>query len=97
MELFSYYNFNRQSQISALMATSGLKSDLARRILECLAAANESGMTCEELETATGIPGNSARPRLLNLKSKGLIYRNKLTRMNKSQRPAEVWVLNLKP
>ena len=50
------------------------------------------GMTAEELETATGLSGNSVRPRLVELAEVNLVTRTERTRKTRQGRDAFVYV-----
>ena len=61
---------------------------LERRVLDALA---ENGpMTDQEIERATGLSGNTARPRRVALCGRGLVV-DSGERRKASRRPAKVW------
>jgi hypothetical protein len=50
------------------------------------------GATAEEIETGTGISGNSVRPRLIQLRKANLLADSAKVRPTKANRIAIVWV-----
>ncbi len=64
-----------------------------RKILEHLENVGALGATDQELETATGMAGNTARPRRIELLKLGLIRDSGKTRETFSGRKATVWVV----
>ena len=61
-------------------------------ILDYISSERDGGATDDEIENATGIKGNSARPRRIELARAGLIEgRDGVTRKTRSGRPAVVW------
>ena len=88
----SYHNQNEYSYVSAVMMTHRLRSSQARKVLSTLLRSPE-GEIAENLELLTGLAGNSLRPRLLGLERLGLVERNGQSRLSRSGRPCEVWVI----
>jgi predicted ArsR family transcriptional regulator len=58
-----------------------------RRVLEAIAG----GYTDEEVSDITGMPGNTVRPRRVELIGMGLVARTERTRPTRSGRRAIVW------
>ena len=63
---------------------------LRQRVLEVVAASR--GLTAEEIESATGLTGNTVRPRLVELREAGLVAPSGEARTTRSGRRATVWV-----
>lgn len=61
-------------------------------ILTAFLAAGEEGFTTEEACSATFIAGNTMRPRLIELREKGLIVASGAERKTRSGRRATVWI-----
>ena len=55
-------------------------------------SAGASGMTAQEVETATGLPGNTVRPRIVELWEQQRIERTGERRPTRSGRMAVVWI-----
>lgn len=63
-----------------------------KRILAYIQSEGDGGATDDEIEQATGIHGNSARPRRIELARAGQIEtRDGITRKTRSGRGAVVW------
>jgi hypothetical protein len=52
---------------------TGRAAQLRVHILQLIAAQVASGLTADEIEVATGLEGNTVRPRLMELRDQGLI------------------------
>lgn len=80
---------------SRAAANAQLHSQVERdraAILDYITTEGDSGATDDEIENATSIKGNSARPRRVELARAGLIEgREGITRKTRSGRPAVVW------
>lgn len=80
---------------SRAAANAALQSHVERdraAILAYITDEGDSGATDDEIENATGIKGNSARPRRIELARAGLIEgRDGETRKTRSGRPAVIW------
>ncbi len=63
-----------------------------QRVLECLQQAGAAGLTDEEIQTALNLSGNSERPRRSRLVELGQVEDSHNMRMNRSGRPATVWI-----
>lgn len=63
------------------------------RIMAYFASRGPLGATAGEVEEATGVNGNSVRPRLVHLKAAGRLIDSGQTRLTKSGRKAAVLVL----
>ena len=67
-------------------------------VLDAIRAAGERGLTGEEIEDATGLSGNTSRPRLVTLRGLGLVMKatddegQVMTRPTRSGRQAVCWV-----
>ncbi len=62
------------------------------RIRGLFVAAGDSGLTDEEIVTATGLNPSTARPRRIDLVKEGAVRDSHRTRPTRSNRPATVWV-----
>lgn len=51
-----------------------------------------NGLTAEELETVTGLSGNTIRPRLVELREENRIADSGTTRKTRANRDAVVWI-----
>lgn len=80
---------------SRAAANAALQSQVERdraAILDYITSEGDGGATDAEIENATGIRGNSARPRRIELARAGLIEgRDGITRKTGSGRAAVVW------
>jgi hypothetical protein len=65
---------------------------IADRVLSYMHACGPTGATAEEIEIATGIAGNTVRPRLLLMKKAGLVVPTTSTRPTRAGRQAAVWI-----
>lgn len=73
-------------------AARSIRSALPRLEAMVLSALSGcSGMTAHEMETATGLAGNTVRPRLVGLRERGLIEDTGERRVTPSGRKAVVW------
>ena len=61
-------------------------------LVEFVRGCGLDGATAQEMEVATGISGNSVRPRLVQLRRDGLIANSGRVRPTRSQRLAVVWI-----
>ena len=61
-------------------------------IMDFVRGRGREGATAEEIEMATGISGNSVRPRLVQLRRDGLIVDSGKVRLTRSKRQAVIWV-----
>lgn len=83
------HNHTATSIAAAEHAQSG--AAVARqRILDAIRAAGVHGLTREEIEAATGIPGNTVRPRVRELIQRSHIEEAGEQRMTKSGERAKV-------
>lgn len=67
--------------------------NLRRRVFDAIEAAGAAGLIAEEVEGATGLGGNTVRPRLMELAKEGRIMRAPRVRPTRSGRCAVVWVV----
>ena len=61
------------------------------RVLMAIREAGPRGLTDEELQFGLNLPGNTERPRRIELLGKGLIWQSTTTRPTRSGHPATVW------
>jgi hypothetical protein len=66
---------------------------LRRKVYEAVRAAGAEGRTSDEVEAATGMSGNTVRPRLLELAEEGRVMRAPRVRPTRSGRLAVVWTV----
>ena len=64
---------------------------LRARVLAFVASQGAHGATAQEIEAGTGLPGNTVRPRLVELREHGAINDAGDTRKTLSGRKAVVW------
>jgi hypothetical protein len=81
------------TSIAAAHAAQGNASRQRDAILEALGKAGIHGLTREEMEGATGLPGNSIRPRVSELMAAEAIEPSGEIRRTRSGRQAEVLVV----
>ena len=84
----SPYSDDKTSKQAALSMRHHIQR-LERRVLDELWS--PFGFTAEELEEATGLSGNTVRPRLVALRAKGLVVKTDEVRPTRSGRTAAVW------
>ena len=68
---------------------------LERIVLDAILSAGPAGMTDAEVEAATGLAGNTVRPRRVYLQAHHYVYRTKHERPTPSGRCARVYVANI--
>lgn len=79
---------------AAAESVAGVSAEMRRRVLEHIRSCGDHGCTAEEIEDALGIPGNSVRPRLWELrKVPAKIKDSERTRPTRSGRKAVVYVV----
>lgn len=76
-------------------AIQSLTGRLRWLVLDALRERGAEGATAEELEHATGLSGSTVRPRLIELRRKGLVMDSTRTRPTASGRRAVVWITTL--
>jgi transcription initiation factor IIE alpha subunit len=79
------------TSIEAAEQAESFKPSVEKRILDYLVSRGGQGATDQEIEEATGIPGNSERPARRSLEKEGLIKRTRRWRLTRSRRKALVW------
>lgn len=78
------------TSIAAAEATQSSAAVARQRILDAIRAAGIHGLTREEIEAATGIPGNTVRPRVRELVQRRAIEEAGEIRPTKSGEYAKV-------
>ena len=78
---------SREAAHSVKPRVSKLRAD----VLVVLIARGEIGATAQEIEKATGLPGNTVRPRLVELRENGCVRDSGRKRKTDSGRLAVVW------
>jgi hypothetical protein len=75
-------------------AALDIRRELPRLEAKVLGALRESaeGLTAEALEAATGLPGNTIRPRLVALRERGLVQDSGRRGLTSAGRKAVIWV-----
>ena len=66
--------------------------ELRLRVWVAVEFAGWAGVTAEDLETLCELPGNTVRPRLVELREDGLVIDSGRTRRTASGRSATIWV-----
>jgi len=66
--------------------------ELRLRVWCAVELAGWAGVTAEDLETLCELPGNTVRPRLVELREDGLVTDSGRTRRTASGRSATIWV-----
>jgi len=82
-------NGTATSQAAAMMM--GNLGEVQQKVLAAVTSAGTTGATAQEIESATGLSGNSVRPRLRELEGAGMVHRTRATRATVSGRGAYVW------
>ena len=81
---------SRTSQEAARGLSGGRKAQTRQSVYEAIKAASD-GLTAEKVSEITALPGDTVRPRIVELCERNLIYRSGKTRLTRSGRSAEVW------
>lgn len=76
----------------AAEAIAAHRPALLERVHRAIADAGADGMTAQQVEDATGLPGNTVRPRIVELRRAGLVVESDQTRPTRSGRSAVVLV-----
>lgn len=85
----------RPTQVDAAYAVYPRTGTQRRKVLNLIARAGERGLTDEEMQRSLRLPGNSERPRRLELEEGGWIVDSGRVRgTSASGNPAIVWVLS---
>lgn len=83
---------NTPTSMAAADSVQPHVESLRDRVLAAIRAAGFCGLTRDEAERATGLAGNTVRPRISELLAAGHIVPSGEIRRTKSNRPAEVLV-----
>jgi len=78
------------TSIAAAESIRGTAATDRQRVLDAIRAAGIHGLTREEIEAATGLSGNTVRPRVDKLMTDGLIEEAGEIRRTSTGRPAKV-------
>lgn len=84
----------RRTSVNAAKANIPLKGSLRRRIVEAVAVRQREfgvGMTCDQLEVATGARHQSVSPAVSEMERGGWIKDSGEERLTRSNQPAIVW------
>lgn len=87
------HNGTRTSVIAAESITRNYTEQLRADILAFLRRRPALGATADEIEMLMEIPGNTLRPRLVEMRRRSLIRDSGQTRRTRTGRPAAVWVV----
>ena len=79
------------TSIKAAIAIAPKAGSIGARILAYLRGRGDQGATLEEIEINTGISGNTVRPRMKTLRSRGQVVDAGLTRPTMAGNEAIVW------
>lgn len=85
------------TSLEAAQSLAEQVTGLRLRVLDAVRAAGDEGLTAEEVERATGLGGNTCRPRLQELREAGLVVRTERRRPTRSGRQAFVHVAGEPP
>jgi hypothetical protein len=77
---------------AAKESVQGVLSVLRQAVLDHITACGANGCTDEEGQEATGILGNTWRPRRMDLERLGLVGHSDLVRLTRTGRKATVWL-----
>jgi hypothetical protein len=66
------------------------RANLQRRVYDAIVG--NGGLTAQEIEKATGLAGNTVRPRIVELVKAGSVIDSGTTRLTRSRRKAVVWI-----
>lgn len=88
LPLFSDHDTGKE----AAERISPFTSRMRGKVLEALRI-NAEGLTAQEMEKETGMPGNSVRPRIIELSEAGMIETTGEYRLTEAKRRAKVWRL----
>ena len=77
---------------AAARSIASHRPELRLRVWCAVELAGWTGITAEELEAACEMPGNTVRPRLVELREDGLVMDSGRTRRTESGRSATIWV-----
>lgn len=80
------------TSIAAATSVQGSAATMRQTILGAIRAASFAGLTREEIELKTGLPGNTVRARCIELLATNCIAPSGEIRRTASGRPAEVLV-----
>ena len=80
---------SEQTSRDAYYSLNEVRGSLRRNVYEVLL--NTLGATSEEIEDATGLDGNTVRPRLKELEEGGYAFKGAVQRKTRSGRDAIVW------
>jgi hypothetical protein len=83
----------RGTTFAAARAITSRAATLRARVFVFILEQGERGATLEEIEQGMGMPGNTVRPRRVELEEKGWVKDSGMTRETRSGRKAIVWVV----
>ena len=80
--------------VTSVAAAEAIKPSAAKLRIQVLEAIKRApdGLTDEEAQRLTGIPGSTQRPRRIELEAAGLIRNSGRTRSTMSGRAAVIWI-----
>ena len=84
---------NSTTSKAAALAIAPKLAGRRLEVLEAIRKAGTDGATDEEIEAATGLPGNTVRPRRGELADMDLIVKAEFTRPTRSGNVADVWII----
>ncbi len=88
----SHRSAPRGTSAPAADSLRGAAAALRRQVFELIAAAGETGLTDEEGQAASGLDGNTYRPRRWELEKAEMVKDSGQRRKTRSGRAAAVWV-----
>ncbi len=81
---------------AAAAAIAGEARFIRQRVLAFIRSRRDYGATDPEISEALGLPGDSSRPRRIELRDAGTIVDSGRTRPTRSGRAATVWIISSK-
>ena len=83
----------RTTSVAAKVAIGPVAKNLRQQVFLHLLSLWPSGATLNEIEAALEMPGNTVRPRRIELEKKGFVKDSGLRRVTPTGRNAIVWVV----
>jgi hypothetical protein len=81
------------SKAAAERTREGVSGVIRKRVFGVIADAGADGATDDEIVQSLGLPGDSVRPRRIELVRMGLVADSGFTRLTRSGREATVWAI----
>lgn len=81
------------TSVAAARRIEPVRENLRQRVYQAVREAHPGGLTEQEIEDATGLPGNTVRPRIVELVNRAGLVDSGRTRKTRSGREAVVWII----